>query len=179
MVRSPGAGRSLDSVTPVLMTAKQRELILSLARRAYGGRADIELSHLKAQYPQPSVGDGSRMIADLRRAAQAKPAATTVPAGRYALVEPDGTVRQFEVDCPRSGRWAGYVFVSRVDGDSVAPVKGQEGRAIRARIAEDPLGAAARFGTLTGVCGMCMRTLTNAESIDRGIGPVCAGKLVD
>ena len=33
---------------------------------------------------------------------------------------------------------------------------------------------AARFGLLTGVCACCGRTLTDPESIARGIGPVCA-----
>jgi hypothetical protein len=32
------------------------------------------------------------------------------------------------------------------------------------------------FGKAFGVCGECGRTLTNPESIERGIGPICAGK---
>lgn len=28
-----------------------------------------------------------------------------------------------------------------------------------------------------GICSMCGRTLTNPESIERGIGPVCAGRI--
>jgi hypothetical protein len=32
------------------------------------------------------------------------------------------------------------------------------------------------FGKAFGVCGECGRTLTNPESIKRGIGPICAGK---
>jgi len=28
-----------------------------------------------------------------------------------------------------------------------------------------------------GICSMCGRTLTNPESIERGIGPVCAGRV--
>lgn len=36
---------------------------------------------------------------------------------------------------------------------------------------------AAEFGRLYGVCALCGRTLTDEESIARGIGPVCAGKL--
>lgn len=35
---------------------------------------------------------------------------------------------------------------------------------------------AAEFGKLYGVCAVCGRTLTNEESIERGIGPVCAGR---
>lgn len=47
--------------------------------------------------------------------------------------------------------------------------------AIRATMA-DPLAAAVAFGKRTGECSCCGRELTNHESIDRGIGPICAGK---
>ncbi len=36
---------------------------------------------------------------------------------------------------------------------------------------------AAEFGRLYGVCGVCGRTLTDEDSIDAGIGPVCITKL--
>ncbi|HEY6020994.1 MAG TPA: DUF6011 domain-containing protein [Candidatus Paceibacterota bacterium] len=36
---------------------------------------------------------------------------------------------------------------------------------------------AAEFGVRFGVCCQCGRTLTNPESIERGIGPICLGKL--
>lgn len=38
------------------------------------------------------------------------------------------------------------------------------------------LAEAEEFGVRFGVCGECGRTLTNEESIRRGIGPICAGK---
>jgi len=33
------------------------------------------------------------------------------------------------------------------------------------------------YGALYGVCCVCGRTLTNDESIEAGIGPICAGRL--
>lgn len=36
---------------------------------------------------------------------------------------------------------------------------------------------AAEFGALYGFCVVCGRTLTDEDSISRGIGPVCAGKV--
>lgn len=36
------------------------------------------------------------------------------------------------------------------------------------------LEQASEFGVRFGVCAVCGRTLTNPDSIDRGIGPVCA-----
>jgi hypothetical protein len=38
---------------------------------------------------------------------------------------------------------------------------------------------AARLGHLHGVCMICGRTLTDPESVERGIGPVCYGRLVN
>jgi hypothetical protein len=40
-------------------------------------------------------------------------------------------------------------------------------------IAADPRGAAIDYGRETGICACCGRTLTNKESIDLGIGPIC------
>ena len=37
--------------------------------------------------------------------------------------------------------------------------------------------AMAAFGRRTGICGVCSALLTNPESIERGIGPICAGRL--
>jgi hypothetical protein len=35
---------------------------------------------------------------------------------------------------------------------------------------------AKKFGALYGTCCVCGRTLTNEESIEAGIGPICASK---
>lgn len=45
-----------------------------------------------------------------------------------------------------------------------------------ARIAEDPKGEAVRYGQRTGRCCCCGRELTKHDSIDAGIGPICASK---
>lgn len=42
--------------------------------------------------------------------------------------------------------------------------------------AADPEAAATAYGHQTGVCACCGRELTNAESVERGIGPICAQK---
>jgi hypothetical protein len=42
--------------------------------------------------------------------------------------------------------------------------------------AADPLTAAIRYGKVSGSCSCCGRELTVKESIERGIGPVCATK---
>jgi Family of unknown function (DUF6011) len=44
-------------------------------------------------------------------------------------------------------------------------------------IKADPKGASILYGLKLGVCGICGRTLTNQESRDLGIGPICAKKM--
>lgn len=43
-------------------------------------------------------------------------------------------------------------------------------------VAQDPKGAAIVYGRVTGQCACCGRPLENKESVERGIGPVCAEK---
>lgn len=42
--------------------------------------------------------------------------------------------------------------------------------------ASDPLNAAIRYGKVSGSCSCCGRELTRKDSIERGIGPICAEK---
>jgi hypothetical protein len=43
-------------------------------------------------------------------------------------------------------------------------------------VAENPEAAAIAYGQQTGNCSCCGRTLTRKDSIERGIGPICATK---
>jgi hypothetical protein len=43
-------------------------------------------------------------------------------------------------------------------------------------IEKDPQAAAVLHGKASGRCSVCSRDLTDPESIERGIGPICAGK---
>lgn len=84
---------------------------------------------------------------------------------------------------PDSGANAGALYV-KVDGEYAGKVK--EGKWFDLRtapqdtlsklqqIAESPLGSAVAYGRKTGTCACCGRELTKHESIDRGIGPICA-----
>lgn len=45
-----------------------------------------------------------------------------------------------------------------------------------AALMSDPAKALDAYGRRTGNCGCCGRPLTAAESVERGIGPICAGK---
>lgn len=93
----------------------------------------------------------------------------------------------------RSGNNAGAIYVKRDEKDEYGEReylgKIVEGRFFRAfkctpedeqRIvaaASDPEAAAIAYGKRLGACSICGRGLTNHESIDRGIGPICASKM--
>jgi hypothetical protein len=105
--------------------------------------------------------------------------------GYYAV--PNGDTRlKVRVSHPKkNSRWHGYVFVndgaaygSRRNYGRQAPGRGYEGDIVDAlkAILADPYEAMVAYGKLTGTCGACGRLLEDEESIEAGIGPVCAKK---
>lgn len=109
---------------------------------------------------------------------------------RYAVENAEGETTFIRVDRVTEDKWAGWVFVKQVIGGgapgmeneqrlgSQRPGDGYKGsfeRLLR-KVLDDPLSAARRYGLELGTCSDCGRTLTNAESREYGIGPVCRGK---
>lgn len=82
---------------------------------------------------------------------------------------------------------AGAVYVKSKESDQYLG-KIKEGRFLRSRecsetqertvieVASDPEAAAVAYGRRSGQCSVCGRELSNKESVDRGIGPICAEK---
>jgi hypothetical protein len=62
----------------------------------------------------------------------------------------------------------GQFFPSRDCGDEV--------KAEVIKLIENPAKAVKAYGLRTGNCAICNRELTAGESIERGIGPICAEK---
>lgn len=87
---------------------------------------------------------------------------------------------------PDHGRNAGFVYVTDA-GEYLGKI-GPDGTFTRSRaatqdhidaltkLAADPLAAAQMDGHATGQCCCCGRELTNPESVELGIGPICRGK---
>lgn len=94
-----------------------------------------------------------------------------VPDGRYAVLNNDGDYAFYRV-------WNGdrAVLVYQQVSDAEARVARTVAQGVLAKIAADPKEAAMAYGRELGVCGVCNRTLTNADSIAQGIGPVCASR---
>lgn len=87
---------------------------------------------------------------------------------------------------PATGVNAGYLYV-KDDGEYAGKLS-QQGKFLAVRstregvaeelatIALNPAEVAKLHGKRTGHCACCGKELTKHESIDRGIGPICAGK---
>lgn len=101
--------------------------------------------------------------------------------GRYALDFGPGAegnqIRFYIVDRPTEGRWAGRTFVKRLQSDEAIRCSFAETKDVLNRIVGHEQEAMERFGRETETCGHCGRRLTNDESRQRGIGPVCAAKM--
>ena len=82
---------------------------------------------------------------------------------------------------PDAGRNPGALYVKDAETDDyLGKILGTHytGKAALGltAIAADPRGEAVKFGQRTGRCSCCGATLTNGESIEAGIGPICASK---
>lgn len=87
---------------------------------------------------------------------------------------------------PDHGKNAGYLYV-KVGGEYAGKIS-PDGRWMPVRsapqglgdqlraIAKDPAGQGKLYGQQTGSCCCCGRELTNQESIELGIGPICMEK---
>lgn len=86
---------------------------------------------------------------------------------------------------PATGRNAGAIYVTSSDeylgkiaDGTFTPSRAcaADTQAQIAAMCADPLAAAVAYGRETGQCACCGRELTDPESVERGIGPICAEK---
>lgn len=107
-----------------------------------------------------------------------------LPSGRYAV--PDGDTRlKVEVQNVDNGKWRGWVFVKDAAEYGTGQRYGAQrpGKTYDGKVAtelqlilRDPKAASLAYGKLMRRCGVCGRVLEDAESVARGIGPICAVK---
>lgn len=76
-----------------------------------------------------------------------------------------------EGDYGMKPKYLGKITPNRLDSRLNDDVK-----AVIMEAANDPLTAAIRYGKETGACSCCGRDLTNPQSIELGIGPICREK---
>lgn len=124
--------------------------------------------------------EASRAATDeLPTFANARRLAADIPAGRYAVREPAGEIKFYQIDKPTTGRWEGYVFLKIQASDATFPIKSAARQmSVYGAILDAGVQASSElYGRTLGSCGVCGRTLTDPDSIARGIGPHCAAKM--
>lgn len=157
----------------------------------YGRLTDAQFAAVQRFMAQ----DAQRSAAQAERAVELGGAATIraalVRASESGLKSPKLRCGNIRFDWPRTGtKNPGCIYVVELEGDSDAYLGkiNPEGlfqptfrctddqRAAVMAVAADPLGAAVAHGKQTGACACCGRPLSDPESVQRGIGPVCARK---
>jgi hypothetical protein len=103
-------------------------------------------------------------------------AARVVEAGVYTCDETCVTYRVYLGQ--QSGKMLAAGVVEHGDGTAEFVYEGQADRLVTDSFRKLTIEEAARFGRATGTCIVCARRLDVPESVDRGIGPVCYGKMV-
>lgn len=109
---------------------------------------------------------------------------TVLHGGKYGIPGSD-TRLKLQIDVVTTGKWSGWVFVKDAAEYGHGKRYGRqrpgglyEGDVIEElqAILANEAAAFARYGALTSHCGVCSRPLEDADSVARGIGPVCAQK---
>jgi hypothetical protein len=143
----------------------------------------------------------SMMLKDAMRAAEGAKREVEAPAADVSKIEqafekarnrgvrvPKVRLGTFKFKpAPAAGNNPGAVYVTSTDEGAYLG-KVLNGRFLKSRecddataadvikAAADPLAAAIAYGKQFGECAICARELTDPVSIERGIGPICAGK---
>jgi hypothetical protein len=135
------------------------------------------------------------VMRNVERAGQpaAAPPAASMPAVEEAFAKAMGAgikrpkmrLGGFTVSpAPATGQNAGAIYVKSDAGVYLGKIIGGAFRRSRdcsnelesqvLEVAKDPKAAAIAYGKKYGVCSVCGRELSDPESVERGIGPICA-----
>lgn len=172
---APATPKQIDFISALLgsrnLTVEDRpKFSRRVAQLAGDPRAVEQLSRVEAS----AFIDYLRELPILATTTAASP--EDVPDGRYA-VEIDGQLVFVKVDVVEFGKWAGWTFVSQQVSDDFIRMSRDRQNAALDQVRQDGAErAATRYGRELGVCGVCARTLTNENSREAGIGPVCRAK---
>lgn len=149
-------------------TDNQRKYIADL--RAQKGLDPLAFAGTKRQ--ASAEIDRLKALPDAARAARQSSGAPAVEDGRYAVVH-DGVLKFYKV---KNGYKRVFVEVYASDARHALVSSATRAEVLRL-IAADPQAAMLKFGQEIGSCGHCGRTLTDQESRDYGVGPICRSKL--
>jgi|ADGO01.1.fsa_nt_gi hypothetical protein len=172
-----------DNATPDLRSPRQRELMASLVEQLR--QLDPELANQAEQYEARMAGKWTpgrngnasrwidRLIAKVRELRKARPV-VEIEDGMYIL---DGVIYKVQHAVHGSGSQYAKRLVAGAPGERATFVYAPG--VVRKLRPEHrmTMDQAREFGALYGTCCQCGRVLTNEDSIEAGIGPICASKL--
>ena len=113
-------------------------------------------------------------------AATQRPHVDLPPVGRYAMQEagpPNGDLEWKFYVVTQSRRNTNLRFLQEQYGDNKRPVPYSKLPIVCTVLNSNPKFYMEQYGKQIGRCGKCGRTLTDPESIDRGIGPECWSRM--
>jgi hypothetical protein len=138
----------------------------------------------KGQFVRPRIDDRIQDRPDtVQRIKAAAAQLPQVKSLRFALLNHDRGGDEiwnfYQVDRPQTGRWQGYTFLKIQASDDLHNIRNLDrvANVLEELVKRGVENAVSDYGHQIGSCGICHRTLTDPVSIDRGIGPVCAGKV--
>jgi len=153
------------------LTDELRSLDADLAKAAKEYTARMDAHNL---WTPGREGNISRWIDRLIAKVQELKAATELEDGMYVL---DGVIYKVQHAVHGSGRQYAKRLVPNSPGER-ASFEYAPGMVRKLRPEHRmSLDQAKEFGALYGTCCQCGRVLTNEDSIEAGIGPICASKL--
>ena len=151
----------------IAATDKQKTFVAKL-----GAERGLDFGDMAGWSKQHASRMIERLLATPKLEREDAPKRESAPVGFYMLE--DSVVRV--VQSKSSGRT--YAKRLEVSPAGVARWEYAPGAVWRVSAADAlTTEQAAAFGHRYGVCAVCGRELTNDESVTRGIGPVCAGKI--
>lgn len=147
---------------------------------------DVDIQHVKScatgtVLTKPAEVQGfAKQYLDSRDFQPMATAKEVLPDSRYALRTDNGLVF-YEVRTGK-GKWAGFQFLDRLIGHPgdwlKTPVKGANKAAVMSLLRQDPLDSALLYSTEFTRCAACDSPLSDPESVERGMGPVCIARFV-
>ncbi len=175
---------------PHFATSRQLDLLTTIGKEAREAAGDNPHRNKIVTALAKSVGQGgltvreaSEMITALKdlkaqwrteRRTSCQPTKAEPQPGMYR--DGEGTIYRVYL-----GQQSGKMLVKQVVGDKASGYSyeymGAAAYRLPAGVSPLSLEKAKQWGRMTGTCCVCARRLDNPESVDAGIGPVCAGRM--
>jgi hypothetical protein len=154
---------------------------LSPAQLAWAHKLSSELLEASEAAPEAAAGPSPfEALFGAFEAARAKGAKRLTLRFAGINVKPNRDVSALWVTSQTETEMGNYgsqpKYLGKVTRSGLDSRLSDEVKAVLNEAAKDPLTVAIRYGKVSGECSCCGRELTDPQSIERGIGPICATK---